>query len=96
MKINKLVITLFTSVIVIMIVIASFSTTVLAGKPWQCTASCNVQAIEGKAPKTFPERVTGFGSNNSQDEACTIAKRDATQKAVAGTYARHCQCDCKQ
>jgi hypothetical protein len=68
---------------------------VIAAKPWNCTASCNVQAIEGKAPASFPERVTGNASNSNQETACTEAKRLATQSAPAGTYARHCQCKCK-
>ncbi len=61
---------------------------------WQCTASCNVQAIPGRAPTSFPERVTGTGTGSSEDAACREAKRSATQSAPGGTYARHCQCSC--
>jgi RHS repeat-associated protein len=61
---------------------------------WTCTASCNLQGI-GNNPVPFP-RVTGTGTGSSQDEACTNAKRAATQSAPRGTYARHCQCDCSK
>jgi hypothetical protein len=96
MQKNKLILVLFTSVLTISIFLASISSTVFAAKPWNCTASCNVQAIEGKAPATFPERVTGIGTGSTETAACELAKKDATQKAVAGTYPRHCQCKCGQ
>jgi hypothetical protein len=96
MQKNKLILVLFTSVLTVSIVLASVSSTVFAAKPWNCTASCNVQAIEGKAPATFSERVTGVGTSSTETEACALAKKDATQKAVAGTYPRHCQCSCSQ
>jgi len=63
---------------------------------WQCSASCNVQPIPGRAPPTFPDRVSGTGSGSSEDDACREAKRDATQSAPPGTYPRHCQCRCNK
>jgi hypothetical protein len=62
--------------------------------PWSCEAQCNVQAIPNKAPASFPDRVYGAGIGSSEGEACMNAKRVATQAAPAGTYARHCKCDC--
>ncbi len=67
-----------------------------AAKKWSCDASCNVQAIEGKAPSTFPDRVTGSATGKTEPEACKNAKRVATQSAPQGTYARHCQCSCSK
>jgi len=61
---------------------------------WTCAAQCNVQAIPGKAPATFPERVFGRGDGPSEMVACENAKRAATQSAPAGTYPRHCRCEC--
>ncbi|MHB8217051.1 MAG: RHS repeat domain-containing protein [Candidatus Sulfotelmatobacter sp.] len=57
-----------------------------------CTASCNVQGIGKNVPSI--DRVVGSGVGRSEAEACLNAKRDATQKAPPGTYARHCQCTC--
>jgi hypothetical protein len=61
-------------------------------RPWKCSSSCNV---EGKEPQCTG-RVTGSGEGPTEDAACRSAKRDATQKAPRGCYARHCQCDCSQ
>jgi hypothetical protein len=61
-------------------------------KPWNCSASCNVEGTEPQCTG----RVTGSASAKSENDACREAKRDATQKAPAGCYARHCQCDCSQ
>ncbi len=61
-------------------------------KPWKCSASCNVEGTEPQCTG----RVTGGASGSSQESACRAAKRDATQKAARGCYARHCQCDCTQ
>jgi len=63
------------------------------GNPaWSRTASCNLQAI---AATMLPyERVTGSGVGSSEQEACRNAKREATQAAPRGTYARHCRCRC--
>ena len=60
---------------------------------WECTSSCNIQLITAKSA---PDRVTGKGTGKNEQEACRNAKRDATQKAPRGTYARHCQCKCKK
>ena len=61
---------------------------------WKCTASCNIQSFgDGE---TSVARVVGEGYGSTQDEACRNAKRDATQKAPRGSYARHCQCKCKK
>jgi hypothetical protein len=65
-----------------------------AARKWACQAQCNVQAIPGKAPATFPERVYGEGAGASESEACENAKHAATQSAPSGTYPRHCKCDC--
>lgn len=54
-----------------------------AKKAVSYNASCNVA---GTAPHCQGKRVTGSGPT------CTDAKRDATQKAPAGCYARHCKC----
>lgn len=37
----------------------------------------------------YPSRVIGTATGSSEDTACLAAKRDATQKAPRGTYARH-------
>ncbi len=60
---------------------------------WSCKASCNVQ---GSAPECQNRRVEGRSSGQpNQEAACREAKRDATQKAPRGCYARHCRCfDC--
>jgi len=50
----------------------------------------NQQGIRGRVP--VAERVTGIGYGRTETEACENAKRDATQKAERGCYARHCQC----
>jgi hypothetical protein len=63
-----------------------------SGKPWKCSASCN---LEGTEPQCTG-RVTGSGSGSSEADACRSAKREATQSAPRGCYARHCQCDCSQ
>jgi hypothetical protein len=55
---------------------------------WSCDASCNVEGTEPQCTG----RVTGSASGPSQEHACREAKRDATQKAPRGCYARHCQC----
>ncbi len=65
-------------------------------RQWTCEASCNVQAIPGQAPPTFPARVTGTGTGSNEGDACREAKRSATQSAPAGTYTRHCQCFCSK
>ena len=61
---------------------------------WQCTASCNVQPIGNNWCPIA--RVFGQGSGPSEEAACRAAKRNATQSAPAGTYARHCQCRCQK
>jgi RHS repeat-associated protein len=63
-----------------------------SGKPWQCKASCNVEGTEPHCTG----RVKGSASGSSENAACREAKRDATQQAPRGCYARHCQCDCSQ
>lgn len=62
-------------------------------RPWNCTASCNV---EGTEPHCQNKRVTGSGRGSSQNEACLAAKSDANTKVPDGCYKRHCQCDCSQ
>lgn len=66
--------------------------TIAAGR-WSCKASCNV---EGTADHCQNKRVTGSSSRQPNEAtACREAKRDATQKAPADCYARHCRCyDC--
>jgi hypothetical protein len=66
---------------------------VITGGKWTCTASCNIAG--GNKPECTG-RVTGSASGPSQEQACREAKRDATQKAPPGCYARHCQCDCSK
>ncbi|XQD08715.1 hypothetical protein ACM720_02665 [Neisseria sp. LNP16475] len=61
-------------------------------KAFTYTAQCNIQVIDPKKAPNPPARVTGAGTGKTADAACTAAKKDATQKAPAGTYARHCQC----
>lgn len=61
-------------------------------KTFTYTAQCNIQVIDPKKAPNPPARVTGKGTGKTADSACTAAKKDATQKAPAGTYARHCQC----
>ena len=63
------------------------------GRPWHCTASCNV---EGTEPQCQNKRVTGTGTGPNQDEACKAAKKDANNNVPQGCYKRHCQCDCSQ
>ena len=62
------------------------------GNRWNCNASCNV---EGTAPHCTG-RVTGNGVGQSEYFACLNAKRDATQSAPLGCYARHCRCTCSR
>ncbi|MCL2726151.1 MAG: type VI secretion system tip protein VgrG [Polyangiaceae bacterium] len=62
------------------------------GRQWTCSSSCNV---EGTAPHCTG-RVTGSGSGPMEYDACLAAKRDATQSAPRGCYARHCQCRCSK
>lgn len=59
---------------------------------WMCNASCNVENFSN-VPNA-PARVFGIGFGSSQADACENAKRNATQQAPRGTYARHCQCSC--
>lgn len=61
-------------------------------RPWKCNSSCNVEGTEPQCTG----RVTGYGEGPTEGDACRSAKRDATQKAPRGCYARHCQCDCSQ
>lgn len=68
-----------------------FSNTTLA-KLYTYTAQCNIQVIDAKKAPNPPARVFGKGTGKTEDAACKAAKNDATQKAPAGTYARHCQC----
>lgn len=63
---------------------------------WFCTAQCNVQVIKPKPGSSPPSRVSGSASGPSEEEACREAKRQATQSAPAGCYARHCKCDCTE
>jgi RHS repeat-associated protein len=55
---------------------------------WHCTAKCT---LEGKLPECNGF-IHGTGSGPSEEEACRAAKRDATQRAPLGCYARHCRC----
>lgn len=56
---------------------------------WSCDASCNVAGGNDHCTG----RVTGSSSgHSSENDACREAKRDATQKAPRGCYARHCRC----
>ncbi|MFC2541006.1 hypothetical protein, partial [Neisseria sicca] len=55
-------------------------------KTFTYTVQCNIQVIDPKKAPNPPARITGTGTG----AACTAAKKDATQKAPAGTYARHC------
>jgi RHS repeat-associated protein len=64
------------------------------GDKWSCTATCNIQNFSN-VPNA-PERVTGFGVGPSEEAACENAKRNATQQAPRGTYARHCKCICSK
>jgi hypothetical protein len=61
-------------------------------RPWKCDAQCNVEGTEPQCTG----RVYGSGEGPSEEAACRNAKRDATQKAPRGCYARHCKCDCTQ
>jgi RHS repeat-associated protein len=61
-------------------------------KKWYCDASCNVEGTEPQCTG----RVTGSASGGNENDTCREAKRDATQKAPKGCYARHCQCSCEQ
>lgn len=63
---------------------------------WVCVATCNVQAIPGQAPASFPERVTGTGIGPTQQAACLDAQKDAKPNCPRGTYPRHCQCSCSK
>ncbi len=65
---------------------------VLARK-WTCTASCNV---EGTKPYCTGRVNGGPYSSSSEADACREAKRQATQSAPLGCYARHCQCNCRK
>lgn len=56
---------------------------------WSCDARCNVEGTEPQCTG----RVEGSSSGHPSEEiACREAKRDATQKAPRGCYARHCRC----
>jgi RHS repeat-associated protein len=57
---------------------------------WVCHAKCNVQQINPDC--ICPPTVEGVAEGPSQEAACREAKRDATQKAPRGCYARHCRC----
>lgn len=63
---------------------------------WNCTATCYLQKIDPKCPDPKDWRVTGVGTGHTEEGACVAAKRDATQKAPRGFYARHCKCSCTQ
>ena len=63
---------------------------------WSCSASCNVTVIDPVLDGAVPSRVTGSASGKTQPDACSAAKRAATQSAPRGTYARHCQCSCSK
>ena len=66
----------------------------MAAGRWMCTASCNVQVINPALDGKVPSRVTGTARGKTEPEACSEAKRIATQSTPAGAYARHCQCSC--
>jgi hypothetical protein len=72
--------------------LALIGTAWVMARTWKCFASCNVEGTEPQCTG----RVTGFATGSSQEIACREAKRDATQKAPRGCYARHCQCNCSQ
>ena len=59
-------------------------------RPWKCNAQCNVEGTEPQCTG----RVYGYAEGSSEEAACREAKRDATQKAPRGCYARHCKCSC--
>jgi hypothetical protein len=59
-------------------------------RPWKCNAQCNVEGTEPQCTG----RVYGYAEGPSEEAACREAKRDATQKAPRGCYARHCKCSC--
>ncbi|MFF3093320.1 RHS repeat-associated core domain-containing protein [Streptomyces cyaneofuscatus] len=63
----------------------------LDGRKWKCKAKCN---IEGKGSHCTGH-LWGAGSGKTKDGAVKDAKRDATQQAPRGCYARHCRAyDC--
>lgn len=58
-------------------------------RSWSCDAKCNVEGTEAHCQN---QRVEGSGTGANEEQACRAAKRDATQKAPLGCYARHCRC----
>ena len=62
----------------------------MASRKWTCEAVGNLQVI-GRTTLS-KTRVFGTGQGTSEEEACREAKRDAVQKAPAGSYARHLKC----
>ncbi|EGV38459.1 hypothetical protein [Neisseria weaveri] len=75
-----------------LVLLGLFLTAPVFAKTLTYTAQCNIQVIDPKKAPNPPARVTGTGTGKTADAACAAAKKDATQKAPAGTYARHCQC----
>jgi hypothetical protein len=60
---------------------------------WTCEAHGYFQGIGGFAPPR--ETVQGVLEQAAARDACRNAKRDATQQAPPGTYARHLKCRCQ-
>lgn len=63
-------------------------------RPWDCTATCNVQQVDPDA--TCPERVQGTGRGPTEDAGCKAAKKHANTQVPAGCYKRHCKCNCSK
>ena len=57
---------------------------------WTCEARGYLHQLEVFTP--LGGSVEGVGTGSSQEEACRNAKRNATQRAPRGTYARHLRC----
>jgi RHS repeat-associated protein len=72
------------------------NTSMSASGRWSCTASCNVTVIDQTLDGKVPARVTGSANGKTESDACSEAKRVATQSSPRGTYARHCQCSCSK
>jgi hypothetical protein len=66
--------------------------TAMGKRLWICEARGYQQGFVGFLH--ISGRARGIGKGNSKEDACRNAKRDATQKAPPGTYARHLECRC--
>ncbi len=61
---------------------------------WSCTAKCQIKVIDPILDGRVPGYIGGFGQGKTESDACSAAKRDATQSVPLGTHARHCRCIC--